>query len=138
MQLNQKQLHLGSYAVEADAAAARDVVAKVLAYPLNFNEPREITGQRSKGADQAVADAVKAANAFLLGDSLKCFLGSKQVTNQNPEYHYIPDASKLKAQAMSDMKPSKLTTASVRRPERLSKRRRLPLTPSRRRSSQRL
>ena len=88
-QINGKLCLLGHYAVEADAAAARDVVAKVLAYPLNFNEPREITGQRSKGADQAVADAVKAANAFLLGDSFFfCLGGSKQVTNQNPEYHH--------------------------------------------------
>ena len=29
--------------------------------------PREITGQRTKGADQAAADAVKAANALMLG-----------------------------------------------------------------------
>ena len=68
-QLKQKKYILGYYAVEADAAAARDTVAKVLGYPLNFKKPREITGQRSKGADQAVADAVKAANAFVIGTS---------------------------------------------------------------------
>ena len=69
MQYNRKQYALGLYAVEADAAEARDAVAKVLGYPLNFEKPRKITGQRSKGADQAVADAVQAANAFVLGNS---------------------------------------------------------------------
>ena len=54
--------------MEADAAAARDMVAKVIGYPLNFKKSRKPTGQRSKGADQAVADAVKAANAFVLGN----------------------------------------------------------------------
>ena len=68
-QINHKHYGLGLYAVEADAAAARDVVARVLGYPLNFKKTRKITGQRSKGADQAVADAVKAANAFVLGNS---------------------------------------------------------------------
>ena len=57
----------GSYKAEEDAAAARDVVAKILGYPLNFKKPRKIQGQRSKGADQAVLDAVNAANAFVLG-----------------------------------------------------------------------
>ena len=72
-QFNQKLWHLGSYAVEANAAAARDVVAKVLGFPLNFKKPRKITGQRTKGADQRVADAVKAANAFLLGNSTSSY-----------------------------------------------------------------
>ena len=77
-QFNRKNYFLGFYAVEADAAAARDVVAKVLGSPLNFKKPRKITGQRSKGADPAVADAVKAANAFVLGNStLWCFLTKK-------------------------------------------------------------
>ena len=57
----------GCYKAKEDAAAARDVVAKILGYPLNFKKPRKIQGQRSKGADQAVLDAVKAANAFVLG-----------------------------------------------------------------------
>ena len=68
-QINYKQYALGQYAVEADAAAARDVVAKVLGYRLNFKKPREISGQSSEGADKAVADAVKAANAFVIGNS---------------------------------------------------------------------
>ena len=68
-QFNHQRYPLGYYAVEADAAAARDVVAKVLGSPLNIKKPRKITGQRSKGADQAVADAVKAANAFVIGTS---------------------------------------------------------------------
>ena len=67
-QTDPRQCFLGSYAVEADAAAARDLVAKVLGKRLNFKKPRKITGQRSKGADQKVADAVKAANAFMLGN----------------------------------------------------------------------
>ena len=69
-QFNHKKYGLRRYAVEADAAMARDVVARVLGFPLNFENPREITGQRSKGADQALADAVKAANAFVLGNSM--------------------------------------------------------------------
>ena len=69
-QFNHKRYCLGSYAVEADAAAARDVVAKVLGSRLNFTKPRKVTGQRSEGADQAVADAVKAANACVLGNSM--------------------------------------------------------------------
>ena len=68
-QFNHKQYCLGSYAVEADAAAARDVLATVLGSPLNLKKPRKITGQKAMGADHAVADAVKAANAFMLGNS---------------------------------------------------------------------
>ena len=69
-QFNHKKYELGHYAVEVDAAAARDVVAKVLGSPLNFKKPRKIAGQRSKGVDQALANAVKAANAFVLGSSM--------------------------------------------------------------------
>ena len=77
-QFNRKEYGLGFYAVEADAAAARDVVARVLGDCLNFKKPRKITGQRSKGADQRVADAVKAANAFMLGNSMAFeWLGNK-------------------------------------------------------------
>ena len=57
----------GSYKAEEDAAAARDMVAKILGYPLNFKKLRKIQGRRSMGADQAVLDAVNAANAFVLG-----------------------------------------------------------------------
>ena len=66
-QVNNRKWSLGYYKVEADAAAARDMVARIRGPPLNFERPREITGQRSEGADQAVADAVKAANALMLG-----------------------------------------------------------------------
>ena len=69
-QFDQEGYFLGQYAGEADAAAARDVVAKVLGSRPNFKKPREITGQRSEGADQAVADAVKAANDFLTGTAI--------------------------------------------------------------------
>ena len=66
-QVNNKTWNLGNYEVKADAAAARDMVVRIRGLPLNFERPREITGQRSEGADQAVADAVKAANALMLG-----------------------------------------------------------------------
>ena len=79
-QINYKYYGLGYYAAEADAAAARDLVAKVLGHRLNFKEPRKVTGQRSEGADQAVADAVKAANAFVLGNSKKFGFFGKKVT----------------------------------------------------------
>ena len=79
-QFNHKRYCLGSYAVEADAAAARDVVATVLGSPLNFKKPRKITGQRTVGADHAVADAVKAANDFVLGISMTFGVFGKQVT----------------------------------------------------------
>ena len=79
-QINYKYYGLGYYAAEADAAAARDLVAKVLGHRLNFKEPRKVTGQRSEGADQAVAEAVKAANAFVLGNSKKFGFFGKQVT----------------------------------------------------------
>ena len=65
-QFNQKQWNLGQYAVEEDAAAARDIVAKVLGHPLNFKKPRKITGRKSKGSEGRLADAVKAANALML------------------------------------------------------------------------
>ena len=87
-QFNHKRYCLGSYAVEADAAAARDVVATVLGSPLNINKPRKITGQRSKGADQAVADAVKAANALVLSNSFT-FGSFWQRSLQNPNYNPI-------------------------------------------------
>ena len=79
-QINYTRYGLGHYAVEANAAAARDLVAKVLGSRLNFTKPRKVTGQRSEGADQAVADAVKAANAFVLGNSKKFGFFGKQVT----------------------------------------------------------
>ena len=73
---SQQVWNLGRYADEADAAAARDVVAKVLGYHLNFPEGRAVTGQRSKDAEQAVADAVRAAYALVLGNltTLRSFL----------------------------------------------------------------
>ena len=66
--------------MEADAAAARDMVAKVFGLRLNFTKPRKITGQRFKGADQRVADAVKAANAFMLGNYNGVWGVGKQAT----------------------------------------------------------
>ena len=43
-----------------------DKVARALGRPSNFAKPGKIIGQTSKGADKRVADAVKAANAFVL------------------------------------------------------------------------
>ena len=67
-QFNCKTRCLGFYEVEEDAAAARDAVANVLGRSLNFQTPRKVMGQRSEGSDQAVADAVKAANGLVLGN----------------------------------------------------------------------
>ena len=66
------------------------MVARVLGSPLNFEKPRKITGQRTKGADQAVADAVKAANTFMLGISMMFAL----LVNMSPKsqlFYYIPN-----------------------------------------------
>ena len=63
-----KNWYLGLSEVEADAAWAVDQVASALGRPLNFQKVREVAGQRSAGADKRVADAVKAANAFVLGE----------------------------------------------------------------------
>ena len=81
-QINYKDVGLRSYAVEADAAAARDAVAKVLGLRLNFIKPRKITGQRTEGADQALAHAVKAANTFVLGNSMTFGL----MENMSPKF----------------------------------------------------
>ena len=70
MQMSGKSLPLGWYNVEEDAAAARDMVAKVLGFHLNFEIPRKITGQRSETADQRVADAIEEAKAFMLGNTM--------------------------------------------------------------------
>ena len=85
-QINHKYCGLGQYAVEADAAAARDVVARVLGYPLNFKKRREIMGPRTEGADRAVADAVKAANALMLGGGNSVTFGIFGTSNQNRNF----------------------------------------------------
>ena len=81
-QFNHNYRGLGQYAVEADAAAARDAVAKVLGCPLNFKKPRIIMGSRTEGADRAVAYAVKAANAFMLGRGNSVTFGIFGTSNQ--------------------------------------------------------
>ena len=80
MQINHKNYGLGGYAVEADAAAARDAVAKVLGYPLNFKTPRKITGQNSKGADQALTNAVEVAEALVLGNPMTVVFFGRQAS----------------------------------------------------------
>ena len=85
-QINHKYCGLGQYAVEADAAAARDVVARVLGYPLNFKRRLEIMGPRTEGADRAVADAVKAANALMLGGGNSVTFGIFGTSNQNRNF----------------------------------------------------
>ena len=66
-QIDGKMHSLGMYDDEADAARAFDRVASVLGRPLNFSEEdeSEIIGWSSKGADQAVAEAVQAAETFM-------------------------------------------------------------------------
>ena len=67
LQIDGKKYHLGTYDDDADAARAFDRVARLLGRPLNFPEEDElgIVGPSSEGADQAVAEAVKAAEIFL-------------------------------------------------------------------------
>ena len=90
--------------MEADAAAARDVVSKAFGWPLNFTKPRKITGHRSKGADQAVADAVNSANSFVLGNS-RPFFWANILPNSLQTHHTMPRRSpKLEAQTMAAMK----------------------------------
>ena len=66
-QIDGKTYFLGTYDDEADAARVYARVARVLGRPLNFPEEdeSEIIGPRSEGANQAVAEAVKAAETFL-------------------------------------------------------------------------
>ena len=68
-----KKYHLGLYDDEADAARAFDRVASALGRLLNSPEEdeSEIIGPRSEGADQAVAEAVKAAGRFMDTDKAK-------------------------------------------------------------------
>ena len=72
-QIDGKDYHLGNYDDEADAARAFDRVASILGRPLNFLEEdeSEIIGRRSEGADQAVAEAVQAAETFMDTDKAK-------------------------------------------------------------------
>ena len=67
LQIDGKKYYLGSYDGEADAARAFDRVASVLGRPRNFPEEDEpeVLGLSSKRADQAVAEAVKAAKTFV-------------------------------------------------------------------------
>ena len=71
-QFNYKEWHLGYYAIEVHATAARDVVAKVLGYHLNFKEPRKITGQRSIGASCQCATCVQSLWQFT-GNPIKSY-----------------------------------------------------------------
>ena len=68
LQIDGKQWHLGLYELEEDAARAYDEVARALGGPVNLTEPGAITGPRSKGAEQQVAEAVNAAKAPASGD----------------------------------------------------------------------
>ena len=85
------------------------MVARILGVRLNFKRPREITGQRSEGADQAVADAVKAANALMLGRHNLASSVLSTITSPKPNYTrtVCPDDPKPSAQAMAAMNPSK-------------------------------
>ena len=72
-QIDGQRYQLGTYDDEADAARAFDRVASILGRPLNFPEEdeSEIIGPRSEGADQAAAEAVKAAETFMGTDKAK-------------------------------------------------------------------
>ena len=72
-QIDGKIHHLGTYDDEADAARAFDRVASALGRPQNFPEEdeSETIGPSSEGADQAVAEAVKAAETFMGTDKAK-------------------------------------------------------------------
>ena len=72
-QIDRKNYCLGTYDDEADAARAFDRVASILGRPLNFPEEdeSEIVGPRTEGADQAVAEAAKAAETFMDTDKAK-------------------------------------------------------------------
>ena len=73
LQIDGQRYQLGTYDDEADAARAFDRVASVLGRPLNSPEEdeSEIVGSSSEGADQAVAEAVKAAETFMDTDKAK-------------------------------------------------------------------
>ena len=95
-QIKNKDYYLGGYAVETDAAAARDMVANILGRPLNFEKPREITGTRTVGADKKVADAIKAANALVLGIFVKCNRPDPTIeTSSNATLKRIPPPSRI-------------------------------------------
>ena len=85
--------YLGMYDDEADAARAFDRVASALGRPLNFPEEDEleIVGQSSEGADQAVTEAVKAAETFMDTDKAKQAKRAaervKKVSEVNHESH---------------------------------------------------
>ena len=68
-QIGNKYKSLGTYELEEDAARAFDKVTRILGRSgLNFpnSDGLEITGPRSKYADEAVAAAVEAAITFVV------------------------------------------------------------------------
>ena len=73
LQIGRKNYRLGTYDDEADAARAFDRVARLLGRPLNLPEEdeSETIGPSSEGADQAVSEAIKAAETFLDTDKAK-------------------------------------------------------------------
>ena len=81
--------YLGTYNYndEADAARAFDRVARVLGRPLNFPEEdeSEIIGPRSEGADQAVAEAVKAAERDKAKNAKRAAGRAKKVAEVQPQ-----------------------------------------------------
>ena len=60
---------LGYYELEEDAARVYDKVARILGdRDLNFPNPEDIVGPRSKGADRLAAVAIEAAKNFVETD----------------------------------------------------------------------
>ena len=85
-QVGGKTWNLGLYQSEKDAARAFDKVASVLGRPLNFpgEEAVDIAGWRSKGCDEAVADAVEAAKTFMASggnNQASRYIGVNQATH---------------------------------------------------------
>ena len=108
-QIDGKKYYLGTYDDEADAARAFDRVASALGRPLNFPEEdeSEIIGPRSEGADQAVAEAVKAAETFMGTDKAKKAKRAAERAKKGGEVQ----AQKLRA--LHSLKTHKPTTLTI-------------------------
>ena len=118
LQIDRKGYHLGLYDDEADAARAFDRVASVLGRPLNFLEEdeSETIGPRSEGADQAVAEAVKAAETFLATDKAKKAKRAAEVQPQNLRALHAPKTnSPATLTILEQMGPSEYKAKKVKK-----------------------
>ena len=67
-QFDGRNWKLGYYELEKDAARSFDKVASILGRRPIFSKGWTFVGERSKGADERVAEVVNAAKAFMTGD----------------------------------------------------------------------